>query len=163
MKKMITLLFACLLVSGYAFNQNYNTALGIKFGPGWYGGGVGLNIKHSLGSSAAIEGVIGGGSHHLWLQGLFEINKDLGTDGLNWYYGIGGDIGFWSNGYHYYSDRHDRYYNGAWGGVDGVIGIEYTFNEIPFNIAIDAVPSVRLFPYVGFGISGNLALRFAIR
>jgi len=162
MKKMITLLFACLLVSGFAFNQNYNTALGIKFGPGWYGGSGGLNIKHSLGGSTAIEGLIGGGAHHVWLQGFFEINKDLGEEGLNLYYGIGADVGFWGDG-HGRRYRDDYYYGGTWAGIDGIIGIEYTFASVPLNFALDAVPSIRVAPYVGFGIGANFAIRYAFK
>lgn len=97
----------------------------------------------------------------MWLQGLYEINNDLGS-GFDWYYGIGADLGFWT-GHDYYHHYHDRYYNGAYGGVDGVIGIEYTFSEIPLNLALDAVPTIRVFPYVGFNFYGNFAIRFAIK
>jgi hypothetical protein len=155
--KSILLFTLAMLISEFAYSQNYKTAIGFK---GGFPGFVALNIKHSLGSTTAIEASIGGGRNFLWLEGLFEINKDMGS-GFNWYYGIGGDIGTWNNNYNF--KYRESYYNGAYGGVDGVIGIEYTFNEIPFNIAVDATPTVRLFPYVGFGIYGNIALRFAIK
>lgn len=157
MKKNLLILTACLLLSGFAFNQNYRTALGFKGGFPGFGA---FNVKHSLGGNSAIEGSIGGGRNHLWLQGLYEINKDLGS-GFNWYYGVGADIGFWTNDYYYRHDNRD--YNGAYGGLDGVIGLEYTFEEIPLNLAIDAVPTIRLFPYVGFNFYGNFAIRFAIK
>lgn len=158
MKRNLLILTASLLLSGFAFNQNYNTALGFKGGFPGFGA---LNVKHMLGGKSAIEASLGGGRNHLWLQGLYEINNDLGS-GFDWYYGIGADLGFWT-GHDYYYHYNDRYYNGAYGGIDGVIGIEYTFSEIPLNLALDAVPTIRVFPYVGFNFYGNFAIRFAIK
>jgi hypothetical protein len=157
---MKRLLLAALLVLGtteLTTAQQYNTAIGIKGGFPNYGA---LSIKHFFGGASAAEFNLGGGAHHLWLQGLYI------EGGLDWYWGIGGDVGFWSNGYRYYNGRYDDYYygrGGTWGGVDGVIGLEYTFGEFPLNLALDANPTVRLWPYVGFGIGGALAVRIAIR
>ncbi len=71
--------------------------------------------------------------------------------GLDWYWGLGADVGFWSNGYRYRNDRYDDDYyndnhNGTWGGIDGVIGLEYTFAEVPINLAFDINPTIRVFP-----------------
>lgn len=157
MKKNILILTASLLLSGFAFNQNYNTALGFKGGFPGFGA---FNVKHFLGGQGAIEGSIGGGRNHLWLQGLYEWNNDI-QSGFSWYYGVGADLGFWTNHYHY--EYRDKHYDGAYGGIDGVIGIEYTFEKIPLNLAVDAVPNIRVFPYVGFNFYGNIAVRFAIK
>lgn len=162
---MKRLLLATLLVlgtTGLTTAQQYNTAIGIKGGFPNYGA---LSIKHFFGGASAGEFNLGGGAHHIWLQGLYERNTNI-EGGLDWYWGIGGDVGFWSDGYRYYNGRYRDYYygrGGTWGGVDGVIGLEYTFGEFPLNLALDANPTVRLWPYVGFGIGGALAVRIAIR
>lgn len=155
--KVVILSFVCFfLVNAQA--QDYKTAIGFKGGFPGYGA---LNVKHFLGGSSAIDFSVGGGANHLWLQGLYEINNPL-QDGFSWYYGIGADVGFWNRGYmHYYKDKY--YNNRTWFGIDGVLGIEYTFNQIPINLAVEAVPTVRVSPYVGFGMGGAFAIRFAIK
>lgn len=159
MKKGIISFICVLLMSSTSFSQDYKTAIGLKGGFPGFGA---INVKHYLSGRTAIDASLGGGSHHLWLQGLFEINNPI-QNGLGWYYGVGADLGFWSGNYYYYNKRHDKYYNGAWGGVDGVIGLEYTFQEIPLNLALEAVPTVRVFPYVGFAMNGAFAVRFTLK
>lgn len=150
-----------LTLSALSYGQQYNTAIGIKGGYHYFGG-ASLNLKHFLGGSSAIEASIGGGPRHLWFQALYERNQAL-SQGFEWYWGIGGDLGIWSGGYSYYHPKHDKYYSGMWAGADAVLGIEYTFKEIPINIALDMGPTIRLFPYVGFGWAGGFAIRFAIK
>lgn len=154
-KAIITAAFLTLTMLSSA--QDYKTAIGFKGGAPAFGA---LNIKHFLGATPAIDVSFGGGNNHLWIQALYEINNPL-ADGFSWYYGIGGDVGFWNRGYNY--NYKGKYYGGTWAGIDGVIGIEYTFNQIPFNVAFEAVPTVRVYPYVGFGVNGAIAVRFAIK
>ena len=154
-KAIITVAFLTLTLLSNA--QDYKTAVGFKVGAPSFGA---LNIKHFLGSTPAIDISLGGGSNHIWLQGLYEINNPI-SDGFSWYYGGGADIGFWSRGVSY--TYNGKNYSGAWAGIAGVAGIEYTFSEFPFNVAFEAVPTVRVLPYVGFGINGALAIRFAIK
>lgn len=162
MKKVLFTLLLAFGITGLAQAQQYGTAIGLKGGFPGYGA---VSVKHNLGGSSYIEGNLGGGYRHLWIQGLYEKNFNI-EGGLDWYIGGGADFGFWSDGYRYYRGRYNDYYygrGGAWGGLDGIIGIEYTFDEIPINLALDATPNIRLFPYVGFGIYGSFAVRFAIK
>jgi len=146
------------------FGQQYKTAIGVKGGYPYYGS---LNIKHFFGSSAG-EFRLGGGRNDFFIQGLYEKNFDLGS-GFEWYWGVGGHLGFWNYGYnngynykgHYYKDKY--YDNGVYGGLDAVLGLEYTFEAIPINIAIDCGPSVNIFPYVQGYFGGAIAARFAIK
>ena len=110
------------------------------------------------------------------MQGLYEINNPI-QDGFSFYYGGGLDLGIWTYANNYYGpgyyghdfDDDDFYfghrYNGhrAFGGLDGVIGLEYTFAKIPLNLAVDASPVLRLFPRVGFALYANIAARFTIK
>ncbi len=170
MKKRLLITTLCLLIASYGFNQDYKTALGIK---GGFPGVGAFNIKHHLSGKSALEGSIGGGANLLWFQGLYEINNPI-ENGFNFYYGGGFDLGIWTyrNNYYgpgYYNHHNDFYlghrYHGhrAFGGLDGVIGLEYTFEKIPLNLAVDASPVLRLFPNVGFALYANVAARFAIK
>ena len=149
----------------------YNTGIGIRFG-GWESG---LTVKHFIKRNAAIEGILTTG----WLYGgtrltgLYEIQKPIsGVAGLYWFYGIGGHLGFYNERYWYNGDcKNGQYeYKGRWYncdgsravlGIDGIIGLEYLFREIPFTIGLDIKPSIDLFGgggrYGGFAFS----LRYA--
>ena len=157
--KKVLFIFAILL-STTTLAQQYTTAIGLKGGYNFFGG-LNLNAKHFLSANTAVEGTIGGSSRHLWLQGLYEKNQAL-SHGVDWYYGGGADFGFWTNGEKYYHKTNDTYYTGVFGGLDGIIGLEYTFKDFPLNIAIDMGPTLRVFPYLGFGWGGGVAARFAI-
>jgi hypothetical protein len=154
-------LCACLLIMGSTTTvnaQSYKNAIGIKGGYPGYGS---LNFKHFMSSSTALELSVGGNNHYFWGQGLYEIQAKLG-DGFEWYYGIGADLGSYNNNYYY--NYNNKYYNGGFFlGIDGVLGIEYTFKALPLNIAFDVQPTVRVVPYFRFGVNGAFALRFAIK
>lgn len=136
----------------------YNTGIGIRFG-GWESG---LTVKHFLPSGAALEGILSSGWHYSGtrLTGLYEIQKSIsGASGLYWFYGFGGHVGLYNERYWYSGDCKDgKYeYKGMWYncdgtratvGIDGIIGLEYFFGEIPFTIGIDIKPSIDL---VGWG------------
>jgi hypothetical protein len=140
-----------------SLGQQYNTALGIKGGFPGYGA---FSVKHFFGKGA-LEGNIGGGARHIWLQGLYEQNYNI-SGGLDWYWGLGMDVGFWDNDYYYHHEDH-YYHGGTWGGIDAVFGLEYTFDEVPINLAADLGPRLRLWPYTGFDFGGAIAVRFAIK
>lgn len=155
------LIIMSFLFFGYSFGQEYKTALGVKFGYPTWGA---LNVKHFFNSPNAIDASLGVGYRYFWLQGMYERNTAIGgAPGLEWYWGLGADIGIWGNGYRYYHPKKDRYYGGAWGGLDAVLGLEYTVQPIPLNIAVEVGPTLRLFPYLGIGFNSALALRYAIK
>ena len=136
----------------------YTTGIGIRFG----GFESGLTVKHFLKSNAAIEGILSSGWYYRGtrITGLYEIQKPIpGAAGLSWFYGGGGHIGIYNERYWYNGDCKDGQYkyNGRWYncdgsratvGIDGIIGLEYFFGEIPFTIGLDIKPSIDL---VGWG------------
>lgn len=145
----------------FSYGQQYKTAIGIKGGFPYYGS---LDLKHYFGSAAG-EFRLGGGRYDFFLQGLYERNYALGGEaGLEWYWGVGGHLGFWNYGHHQGWHHNDKYYdNGVYGGIDAVIGIEYTFQEFPLNLALDCGPAINLFPFVRGYFGGAIAARFAIK
>jgi hypothetical protein len=82
-----------------------------------------------------------GGSN---FTGLYEIHNPIpNADGLNFYYGAGGHVGF------YREDRHDLFrnrYNGSGSviGIDGIIGLEYFFEPIPLQLSLDYKPALNI-------------------
>ena len=144
-------LFACMAMTANA--QDYNTGVGLR-------GGFtsGLTVKHFLSSNTAVEGILSTRWRGFDITGLYEIhNQAFNVPGLNWYYGFGGHIGFW-NGKHV-SWGSDNSYTVI--GIDGILGLEYSFTEIPFNISIDWKPMLNVIGYSGFwGDGGAISLRY---
>ena len=139
----------------FSYAQNYKTAVGIK---GGYPGFGSLNGKHFLNSKTAIEGSIGGGSNTLWLQGLYELNFSL-EDGLNWYAGGGANVGFYS----YKNPLNNQRTSNMILGINGIVGIEYTFEDFPLNVALDTGPNIQIINSFGFGWGAGIAIRYAIK
>lgn len=145
MKK--TLIILSLIAYSFSLKaQDYETSLGLRLG-GWENG---ITLKHMLGDGAAIEGIFSSRWRGYNITGLYEIESPIeDVDGLFWYIGVGGHIGFFD----------DRYY-GGWGtssgrsytviGIDGILGVEYVFEEYPFNVSLDWKPAINL---VGAGNS----------
>lgn len=105
-------------------------------------------------------------THTTALQVHYLLHKDIkGANGLQFYYGGGLQARFTPVTYAY---RYKRYYSGKdyeWTytrervtdldlGLDGVLGLEYTFREIPFSIFVDVNAFVEVYD-VPFWISGQ--------
>jgi hypothetical protein len=154
MKKIvITSLFLIYFISsGYA--QDYRTGIGLR-------GGFanGLTIKHFMGGTTAFEGIIASRWKGLELTGLFEFhNQAFQTERLKWYIGFGGHVGFW-DGNNTRWGIEDKSYTVV--GIDGILGLEYNFAEIPFNIGIDWKPAYNFVGYSGFWADGGaLSIRY---
>jgi hypothetical protein len=162
MKIKIFILSLILSLSSGFYSQNYSTAIGIKSG---YPGHGSLNVKHFLGSSAAVDVLAGANfssvSKYFWAQCLFETNKNIvNMSGFNWYAGVGPSLGFYTVGG--YSGKNGQSFSGMWGGVTGVLGIEHTFSSLPLNIALEGGPYINLFPEFYFSGQMNIAIRYAI-
>ena len=148
MKKLIiiaVLLFAILTLSNA---QDYNTGIGIR--GGLYNG---LTIKHFLSQKSAAEFLLDTKDRGFAITGLYEIHANaFDTPRLNWYYGIGGHVGFWNGDNVSWASDSDSY---TVIGVDGILGIEYNFEEIPINISLDWKPAFNLIGYSGFWADGG--------
>lgn len=157
MKRILMILVFAAVAATPTFAQSYSTGIGLKGGYPGYGG---LNLKHDFGGVFG-DFTLGGGSHYLTFTALIEKQQSL-KDGFDWYYGGGLYLYSWNKGYSY-SYKNKYYDNRASFGAILVIGLEYTFKEIPINIGIDAGPVVTFVPYTGFGFGSNLALRYVIK
>ena len=154
MKRATLLFFMACCMSLVGYTQDYNTGIGVR--GGYFNG---LTIKHFLGNKAAFEGIISSRWRGLQVTGLYEIhNEAFNTSRLKWYYGVGGHIGFWDGNRTKWGDNGTNY---TVIGIDGILGMEYSFNEIPFNLGIDWKPSLNLVGYSGYwGDGGAISLRY---
>lgn len=158
MKKLVFLI--SFIAIGLSINaQSYKTSLGLRMGLGY-----GLTVKHMLNQKSGVEGLFYSRWRGFNFTGLYEVHHSIPElDGLYWYVGGGAHIGVFN----------DRYYRG-WGtyntgrtynviGIDGIIGLEYVFEDIPVNLSLDWKPAINLFgagDNIFWGDSGALSARY---
>jgi len=159
MKKMkkIVFAFALFLITTVAAQaQGYTTGIGFRGGFS-----QGLTVKHFIGRHTAVEGLLSTRWRGFHLTGLYEIHANaFETPGLYWYYGGGGHVGIWG-GYADHPWFHEDTNNYAVLGIDGILGLEYNIDAIPFNISVDWKPGINIIGHSGFWLSqGALSVRY---
>ncbi len=153
MKKIIFSLF--ILTHYFSFSQKtYQTAIGVKGGFPGYGS---INVKHGLGGSKYIEASMGGLGRRSYGNGFYVLgdlvfNNNL-SDGFLWYYGAGAMVGFSSNTVNSYFQLAPY----------AVAGLEYVFEDLPLNIAVETGPYLFVLPQLNFVWGGGVALRYVIK
>jgi hypothetical protein len=100
------------------------------------------------------------------MQLHYLIHKDVSSlDGLKWYAGFGGQFRFSSYYYDYWDDNgrfiKEERITDIGIGPDGVFGLEYTFDDVPISLALDAVLYIEIVdhPFLFLG-QGGLAARY---
>ncbi len=155
MKKLVIVLFIVVSSVVTVKAQDYKTSLGLRAGVPY-----GLTIKHFVGKYNAVEGILASRYQGFVITGLWEFEKWTGHfPGLNWFWGVGPHIGFWDAGNN--PNLNSSYSGGAVIGADGILGLEYTFDEISLNLSLDVLPTVNLIGSTGWGgINGALSIRY---
>jgi len=154
MKRLLITLTLLVCVIAYSNAQDYKT--GIGFRGGLYNG---VTIKHFISEKAALEGLLSTRWSGFEITGLYEIhNRAFDVDRLNWYYGFGGHVGFYDGDRTSWGDAGKNY---TVIGIDGILGLEYNFSEIPINLSLDWKPAFNLIGYSHFwGDGGALSIRY---
>lgn len=154
MTKKLLLLFAAIVATAAIYSQEYKTSMGVRAGLP-----AGISAKHFMNRSYGVEGIVATRWGGFVMTGLFEREYPIRDyPGLNWYWGAGAHLGVWDAGY---NPRIRHEYSGAVPGIDGVIGIEYTSEELPLNLSFDLIPSTNLAGGAGWGgINGALSIRY---
>ncbi len=153
MKKLIlTLFLATTFLAASAQNStaegpDYKTAIGAKL---WTGGGI--SVKTFIKDNNALEFIGYFDRYGTRITGLYEIHGNLSSEGaLKWYVGPGAHVGL---------------YKGITAvGIDGVVGIDYKFTNMPLNLALDWQPSFELGSGTRNGFNANwggFAIRFTL-
>jgi len=139
------LVFTCLLAALFTIGGNaqpYNTSAGIRLGLF-----NGLTVKHFIEPDRALEGLLSWRWDGFVVTGLYEFQKPLNIEGvsnLDWYIGGGAHIGFWGANNYYYGPA-DRVNSYTVGGLDFILGMEYTFDEVPITLSLDWKPAFNIF------------------
>ncbi len=167
MKKLLFVSVLILFISTFAHNskaQDYKLGVGLRLGE--Y---TGLSLKYFGASKNALEGILAShwnssfSSIHITL--LYEIHNQFpNARGLKWFYGGGGHLGFINdyNDHPWYKDGKDN--DSAIIGLDGILGLEYTFPKAPVCLSLDWKPVFNLTPRTGFwGNEIALSVRLAIK
>ena len=130
-RKLLTLTgFILIIASTQVYSQYYQSGVGLRLG-----NASGITAKAQLGSHTYIEGLLTVRWDGFNVTALGELARPFpDTPGLNWYYGIGASLGFWDDPAN--SDDGTELNIGA----VTIIGMEYTFEEVPINLAIDWKP-----------------------
>lgn len=148
MKKILLSVLIMFSLVSISFTQDYNTGIGLRGGFG-----SGLTIKHFTGEKSAVELILASRWKGFEITGLYELhNRVFNTERLKWYIGFGGHIGFW-NGDHVYWGTPGTGYTVI--GIDGILGLEYSFTVLPVNIGIDWKPAYNFVGYSGFWADGG--------
>jgi hypothetical protein len=161
MKKLIILASLLIglnnLVCAQVKGQSYKTGLGVKI----WGDGGGISIKSFVQSNRAFEGIAYFWNRGTRLTGLYEFHFDIdGAPGLKWYVGPGVHLGFYNNRY-YDPNYYDGNGAGTFVGIDGVLGLDYKFDDVPINLSLDWQPSFEFGANRGFvGNWGGLGIRY---
>lgn len=142
---MKKILFSVLFLAGFAVAaeaQSYQNAIGLRLGlPN------SVSFKHFLNERGAVE--IYGGFRNYTYSGFYNVgvlyqqHKPIeSVEGLQWYVGGGAAAYFW----HY-----DAAFGTAGGSssvaLQGCLGLDYKFADIPLNLSIDWVPTIFLTGY----------------
>jgi hypothetical protein len=134
MKRSVLLSFA-LFLGTLAFAQINPHALGLRFGGGSTASAE-ISYQRGLGDNRLeVDLGLGSNSHYssFSLIGIYQWVWEI-ESGLSWYAGVGGGIGAVNH------DRNDN--DGAWLSVNGQLGIEYQFSEIPLQLSLDTRPGL---------------------
>ncbi|HTH30535.1 MAG TPA: hypothetical protein VL946_04250 [Lacibacter sp.] len=130
-----------------ANSTEYKTAIGVKV---W--DGAGISLKTFIKENNALEFIGYFNRYGTRITGLYEFHGNLSSEGaLKWYIGPGVHVGL---------------YKGITAvGIDGVVGIDYKFSNLPLNLALDWQPTVELGSGSRNGFIGNwggFAIRFTL-
>ncbi|NJL76312.1 MAG: hypothetical protein HC892_16145 [Saprospiraceae bacterium] len=143
--------------------QNYTSAVGARLGSP-----ISLSYKMFISDQNALEGYIGfrDNASYNWfsISGAYLVHRPLeieGIEGLDWYFGGGGSVFFWS----YPNGTVDNYSTTTLG-IQGYLGLEYTLSNIPLNFTIDWIPTIfignNLFVNSFGGGYGSVGVRYVL-
>jgi len=126
--KFFTLVCMMFLFASLSQAQDYKSAIGAKLGYGLI-----ASYKTFLNEKAAVD-IFGGIRWGGLAAGAYYLNHTpiKSVERLTWYWGFGGSFTTWDYGIS------DNYYEI---GISGVLGLDYTFDEIPLNVSVDWAPT----------------------
>ena len=93
----------------------------------------------------AVEGLFSFGDP-VALGLLLEVHKPLSSEGLMWFYGAGGYLGFEKT----YNPNKQKNVTNTNFGAQGVLGLDYKFPSVPLNLSLDWKPELNIIDDINF-------------
>lgn len=143
-KIKLLLLIITLTVFSFFKSNAQNNAIGVRFSDDFS-----FTYKKKIKGTTCGEFLLSVHKNSIAVTGLYEKYQQTPfSKYFTWYYGGGAFIGIWSD------DNNSH----AFGGIRGVLGLNYHFTDIPFEISLDWMPTLTLFNdydpnFVLFGLS----------
>lgn len=139
--------------------QVYKSAIGARLGYP-----LSASYKTFISNSSALEGYVGfrGYSAYRWISinGAYLIHRPIeGVTNLQWYFGGGAGVYFYTYDTGFFEPGSSTSF-----GLQGYIGLDYTFEDLPLNLTVDWIPTIFLNGFNnGFGGSyGSLGVRYVL-
>lgn len=154
-------LFVIFSFSTNAFSQDYNLGLGLRLGSP-----LSISAKKFVSEKSAFEVYAGFrnyvGFNWMNISAAYLLHNPIdAVDGLKYYYGVGGSMYIYSYDVGFGSDFADTGF-----GVQGYLGLEYVFSDIPLSVTADWIPTI----FIGNGFLGgfgggygSLGVRYSIK
>lgn len=146
MKKVQLLFFAfiCLASLQKVKGQQYSNALGIRLSTAQATINQSVSYRRYINENTAFEGLLS--FDPIAVGALYEKIYPLGAPGLQWFFGGGAYVAF----------KGDNVF-----GAMGIVGLDYTFSEVPINLSLDWKPELNFINNVNFQASAvALSVRF---
>lgn len=147
MKKIFFAFFitACISSFNQVSAQAYKTALGVRLSSAAAMVNNSISFKQFINEKTAIEAQFSFGDP-LALGALIEFHKPVGAEGMTYFYGAGGYIAFLkTTNLNTQKTSTDPNF-----GAQGVVGLDYKFNNIPLNLSLDWKPELNLVSNINF-------------
>ena len=132
-------------ISSTASAQKYRTAAGVRLESDRFG----ITLQQKLHEKATIEGIVAIGAREYSGTALYEWHFPILGKRFNYYLGAGGHIGNLKD-------------YGVFTGVDGILGIEYKVNGLPFLLSADVKPAVHFNHEDWVNLSSGVSVRYVI-
>jgi hypothetical protein len=168
-KGLFLVFFYTIIVAHFTFAQNYSSsntdksqnfsnantysrAFGVKMYPG------ALTYKKFNKQNIATEAIGYFNLDGFSLTMLKEFHTPvIDVENLSWYYGYGAHLGIWSDEWKKNNVKTGN--SNIAVGLDGIIGLDYKFNNVPFNFSIDWQPSFSIIQSY-FNNQGGIGIRY---
>ncbi|HKK76120.1 MAG TPA: hypothetical protein VJ953_13660 [Saprospiraceae bacterium] len=155
---MVFFAFALSTEGLHAQGATYNTAVGLRLGYP-----LSASLKKFVGEDLAAEAYVGfrGFSGYSWVNIAAALQKHApieDIDGLQWYYGGGATVLFYSYDFGFDGGSNTGI------GLQGYLGLDYKFDDVPLSVTLDWIPTLFISGFTnGFGAGyGSLGVRYTL-
>ncbi|WP_242921957.1 hypothetical protein [Pontibacter liquoris] len=142
------ILFLSILLCGVSIvsrAQVYRTAAGVRLDSDVFG----LTLQQKLHEQGTLEAILALSAREYSATALYEWHRPILGKRFNYYLGAGGHVGNLKD-------------NGMFTGVDGIIGVEYKVNGLPFLLSADVKPAVHFHHEDWTDFSTGISVRYVI-